>query len=168
VDSLEIRLTEARAGYLDKLGITGDLQTDIIDKIEGWGDLSRIANIDTSGLSSLGETMDTISRAVDSAIADINRVAAMNDELKGPGVMAVAIESISGRVAIIAEKLGEISQVQGLKIDEVYKNFEEQSIDVDYLKNKIMEIKAMVEVQKDINEAEGDEPIVKSWLEFKK
>jgi len=92
----------------------------------------------------------------------------MNDELKGPGVMAVAIESISGRVAIIAEKLGEISQVQGLKIDEVYKNFEEQSIDVDYLKNKIMEIKAMVEVQKDINEAEGDEPIVKSWLEFKK
>jgi len=165
VDSLETRLTATRAGYLDKLGITGDLQLDVIDKLEGLGDMGRMSSIDVSGLSSLGETVIAISGAVTSVMTDINRIAAMSDRLKGLKVTAVSIESISDRVSILAERLDEISKIQGVKIEKMYDTSEEQSNDVDYLKNKTIEIKGLVELTQEILSRTGDEPIVKSWLE---
>ena len=59
----------------------------------------------------------------------------------------------------------EYSKKQGLQIEEMYNMSEDQSTNLDYVKNKTLEIKALVELQKEIIEREGDAPIVKSWLE---
>ena len=61
--------------------------------------------------------------------------------------------------------LDEISKIQGVKIEKMYDTSEEQSNDVDYLKNKTIEIKGLVELTQEILSRTGDEPIVKSWLE---
>ncbi|MBU3933558.1 MAG: hypothetical protein KKH11_02685, partial [Candidatus Omnitrophica bacterium] len=73
--------------------------------------------------------------------------------------------AIYAELEIATEKLKKINEDQGIKIERMYDLSEEQSTDVGYIKNKTLEIKALVELSQEILARESDEPIVKFWLE---
>jgi len=84
---------------------------------------------------------------------------------KTEGLATDATDAIYKQLEVATNKLREINEGQGIKIEKMYDLSEEQAGDTDYIKNKTLEIKALVELSQDILSKTDDAPIVKSWLE---
>jgi hypothetical protein len=127
--------------------------------------VSKLSKLDPEALESMGagiesaiDVIDTISGVVE----ELGSLSGAMDELSSTEY----IESIREQINAVAEKMREFSKEQGLKIEEMFDISEEQFQNIDYIRNKTQEIKAMIELQKEILERGSDEPVSKSWLEL--
>ena len=118
---------------------------------------------DTNQLGALNSKVMEINTFVSRMADSIDGLSALSEKTK---IMADdTISSIYNQLEIASQKLKEINDGQGIKIKEVYDLTEEQAVNTEYIKNKALEIKALVELSQDILSRTSDEPIVKSWLE---
>jgi len=127
--------------------------------------VSKLSTLDPEALESIGSDIDSaigIISTVSEAVEDLTMLKGVMDDFSGSGY----IDNIREQINIVAEKMREFSKEQGLKIEEMFDISEEQFQHIDYIRNKTQEIKAMVELQKEILERGSDEPVTTSWLEL--
>ncbi|MCF7887302.1 MAG: hypothetical protein K9L71_02685, partial [Candidatus Omnitrophica bacterium] len=126
--------------------------------------MGQVSSIDVQSLSNLGETLESVSGVITNAMSNIDELSAVSDKLKD--FAASASRTIYEQLANAAEQLENINAEMGIKINQMLELSEYQSGEVDYVRNKTIEIQKAVEIQKDILQREGDKPITKSWLEM--
>ncbi len=125
--------------------------------------MARVEDIDMDQIKKLSESMKTINQTIDSIIDNIDELSSLSGKLEK--LTVTTTETIYKELSLVSEKMKEFSKKQGLKLEEMYSISEEQSTNVDYIKNKTLEIKALVELSQDILSRRSDEPIVKTWME---
>ena len=125
--------------------------------------MGQVADIDTSNIQELSKNMDAVNNVVSTIVNSIDELTSLSGKLEE--FTNTTVQSIYQQLSAAAEKMKEFSKTQGLKIEEMYKLSEDQSMNVEYLKNKTLEIKALIELQKEILEKKSDLPVTKTWLE---
>ena len=124
---------------------------------------AQLMNIDTDQIEMLSGRIAEIGTFITKIIASMDEVAGLSARVKE--LTDKTIKAIYEQLEATTKKLKEINENQGIKIEKMYDLSEEQATDVDYIKNKTLEIRALVELSQDILSRGSDEPIVKSWLE---
>ena len=125
--------------------------------------MGKMAGIDTDQIKMLIPHLAGIDALITNIIAgmdELTGISTKTEELTEKVVVAIYSE-----LSIAAEKLKEINEGQGIEIEKMYEISESLSTDIDYIRNKALEIKAMVELSQEILSRTKDKPIVKSWLE---
>ena len=125
--------------------------------------MGQVSGIDTDEIGAASGAIAEANAAISSVMEDIKGLSSLSDEIKG--ITEETIGAIYDSLSAVTEKLKAIGKDQGLKIEEMYDLSEDQADNVGYIKNKTSEIKAMVELQKEIIERENDQPITKSWFQ---
>ncbi len=124
---------------------------------------ATLQGIDTDELGGLSVRVADINTYVSQMVSTIDKLSALKE--KTTDLATDASDVIYKQLEVATQKLKEINEGQGIKIEKMYDLSEEQSVDTDYIKNKALEIKALVELSQDILEKTDDTPIMKSWLE---
>ena len=155
---------ETTKGTLDGINIEV-ISTDLEDiSTTATTTMAKLANIDTDQISAFSASVGLINTVISSMINNIDELAGLSSKL---GELAEkTTTTIYKELQLATEKLQEINEGQGVKIERMYELSEEQSTDVDYIKNKTLEIKALTELTQQIIERGSDEPIVKTWMEL--
>jgi len=154
---------EVSTGTLDGMNIEV-IQTDLDDISSALTTATAtLTGIDTDELGGLSAKMSDVNAFVSRMVSSVDELTALKS--KTEDLAAGASDAIYKQLEIATQKLKEINDGQGIKIEKMYDLSEEQATDTDYIKNKTLEIKALVELSKDILSKTDDKPIVKSWLE---
>jgi hypothetical protein len=154
---------EDTQGTLDGINIEV-ISTDLEDiSTTATTTMAQLSSIDTETINTLGTSIEEVNSVVGKIVGNIDELASLSTKVKELADKTTA--TIYEELELAAEKLEEINEGQGLKIERMYELSEDQSTDVDYIKNKTLEIKALVELSQEILSRESDEPIVKTWME---
>ena len=124
---------------------------------------ATMAGIDTDELGMMSSKVAEINAFVSKMVSSVDSLSELRT--KTEGLATDATDAIYKQLEVATNKLREINEGQGIKIEKMYDLSEEQAGDTDYIKNKTLEIKALVELSQDILSKTDDAPIVKSWLE---
>ncbi len=120
-------------------------------------DLDRLGDVSESIAASM-EILSTISLVME----NLARLGRTIEDLPD----RTDIESISQQVRMVSETMREVSRIQGLRIEKMFEVSEEQFQSVTSIRNKVEEVKVLVELQQEILEQDSDEPVIRSWLEI--
>ncbi|MFH1777438.1 MAG: hypothetical protein ABH952_07780 [Candidatus Omnitrophota bacterium] len=88
---------------------------------------------------------------------------------QGSGTGTGTDEQLSGyydTVAKIEENVKGLGELKNYKLEELHSLSEEQTGDIKKLRNKVMELKNMLELNKKLLENIGTQPVVQSWFEW--
>jgi hypothetical protein len=155
---------EETEGTLDGINIEV-ISTDLEDLADtASSSLARIMTLDTSQLSLLTPAITEINNVVSGILDNIDELSELSKKVSDLADKTSVV--IYKQLEAAMHKLREINEGQGLKLEAMYELSEEQATDVDYIKNKTLEIKALVELSKELIAAESEEPIVKTWMEL--
>ncbi|MDD5643966.1 MAG: Ig-like domain-containing protein [bacterium] len=124
---------------------------------------SKLANIDTDEFGNLATSVDEINSVITKIISNIDEITSLSAQVKDLADKTTG--AVYDQLEIAMAKLREINEGQGLKIEKMFDLSEDHADNMDYIKNKTLEIKALVELSQDILSRSSDEPIVKTWLE---
>ncbi|MCK5493897.1 MAG: hypothetical protein KAJ14_12370, partial [Candidatus Omnitrophica bacterium] len=154
---------EEGRGTLD--GINIDVISTDLEQIDANASTftSKISSMDSDEISVASEAITEANVVISLLMKDIEDSGFLSEDIKG--LTEEDIEAIYDSLSIVIERLKVIGEEQGFRIDEMYALSEGQVIDIDYIKNKTLEIKAMIELQEEIIEREEDLPVSKSWFE---
>ncbi|MCF7887476.1 MAG: hypothetical protein K9L71_03585, partial [Candidatus Omnitrophica bacterium] len=125
--------------------------------------MGQVAGLDIQNLEDVGETLEGVSGVITNVMSNIDELSAVSSKLKD--FVGSASRTIYEQLANAAEQLENINSEMGIKINQMLELSEYQADEVNYIRNKTIEIQKAVEIQKDILQREGDKPITKSWLE---
>ena len=154
---------ESTLGTLDGINIEV-ITTDLEDiSATATTTMAQLMDIDTDQMELLSTSITDINKVISGIIGNIDELAELSTKVSE--LADKTSEAIYGELEVAMEKLKEINEGQGIKIEEMYEMSEDQSTDVDYIKNKALEIKALVELSQEILTRTSDEPIVKTWME---
>ncbi|MEA3561002.1 MAG: hypothetical protein U9R31_04440, partial [Candidatus Omnitrophota bacterium] len=126
--------------------------------------MGQVAGIDTDALDLAGMTISEANTTISSVMDDIKNLSSLTEEMAGL-TDEKAIKAIFDSLSAVADRLREISRSQGLKIEEIYDISEAQATNLDYIKSKTLEIRALVELSQEILNRGSDEPVTKTWME---
>jgi len=152
--------TEATLDGITMQVVSADLESIASDTTTT---MAKLMDIDTDEISRLGMHVDRINTVIAGITGSMDELSEISDKVKE--LSQETTDAIYAQLEVATEKLKEINEGQGIKIEKMYDLSEEQSSDVDYIRNKTLEIKALVELSQEILSREGDEPIVKTWME---
>ncbi|MCK9555386.1 Ig-like domain-containing protein [bacterium] len=124
---------------------------------------AQLSNIDTDELGSLTTSVNEINSVITRIISNIDELTNLSAQVKD--LTDKTTGAIYDQLEVAMSKLREINEGQGVKLERMYDMSEDQSTDVDYIRNKTLEIKSLVELSQDILSRTNDEPIVKTWME---
>ena len=140
--------------------ISTDLEQITADTTTAMG---LISGIGTDEIDAASAGIAEANAVINSIMEDIKDSSFLSEDIKG--LSEEAIGDFYDSLSVVIEKLKVIGEDQGFRIDEMYDLSEDKAIDLDYIKNKTLEIKAMIELQEEIIEREEDLPVSKSWFE---
>jgi hypothetical protein len=127
--------------------------------------MGQLASIDTTKMSDLSANIAVVSDSIEGMVGTINdlsEISSMGDELSSltENIKSTLFEELGA----VSEKMKDISEKQGLKVDKILEVSESGQDNIDYIKNRTLEVKAMTEINKEILEKQAEQPITKSWL----
>jgi hypothetical protein len=127
--------------------------------------MGQLANIDTAKMSDLSANIAVVSDSIEGMVGTINdlsQIGSLGDELSSltENIKSALFEELG----VVSEKMKDISEKQGLKVDKILEVSEAGQDNIDYIKNRTLEVKAMTEINKEILEKQAEQPITKSWL----
>jgi len=125
--------------------------------------MRKLSGIDTDQIEMFTARVAEINTVIANTIASMDELAGMSTAVKK--LAEQTIVAIYSELRIGTEKLKKINEDQGIKIEKMYDLSTEQSTDVDYIKNKTLEIRALSELTQEILSRVGNQPIVKNWME---
>ena len=154
---------ETTKGTLD--GINIEVISTDLDSIANTATttMAQLANIDTDQMELLSGSIEDINGVISRIVNNIDELAGLSAKVQD--LAGKTTEAIYEQLEIAARKLREINEGQGVKIEKMYDLSEEQSTDMDYVKNKTLEIKALTELTQAILSRTSDVPVVKTWME---
>jgi len=154
---------ESTKGTLDSINV--EVISTNLDQIasDTTSTMAQLANIDTDEMETLSSSIEDINSVIGRIIGSVDELAGLSAKVKE--LAGDTTSAIYDQLAVASEKLEEINKGQGVKIEEMYDLSEEQADEMDYVKNKTLEIKALTELTQDILSRTNDVPIVKTWME---
>ncbi|MFC1631102.1 hypothetical protein ACFL2I_00945, partial [Candidatus Omnitrophota bacterium] len=148
--------------------ITMNVQTSDIQTI--GEDLSattaQMFGMDIS-LRELLDRMSYVETIMLSVFGSMDEYDALTDgQGEGKGKMTgQATDELYSQVSDVAASLAEVSDQQGVNFKTMYEISESQSDNFVYLRNKALEVRALMEINREMLERSSDQPIIKSWFE---
>ena len=89
----------------------------------------------------------------------------------GSSEAAAAAEKIAALFAVLqelSEKIQALGGTEGLDVDKLYEMSEARANDLEYIRNKTQELKAMLELNRRMLETGAqDQVIIQVWMEFR-
>ena len=81
-----------------------------------------------------------------------------------PGEFDVTVAA--AQLANVAERLKTMATEKGYHFDSLYEMAETQATDMQTVRNRVVELKSLLEVQRAILEQNLNQPIIKTWFEL--
>jgi hypothetical protein len=86
---------------------------------------------------------------------------------KDTGGSTLALESVSSKLSYMAGQIEQFSKETGINLEKLYNVSEDKKNDILYLKNKTLELKAAVDLSKQMVDNIANKPITRTWYEYK-
>ena len=74
-------------------------------------------------------------------------------------------KALSDQVAEMAERIKALTTEKGYRFDSLFELTETQATDVKTVRNRVEELKALIELQRIILEQKVNQPVMKTWFE---
>ncbi|MFH0924245.1 MAG: LamG-like jellyroll fold domain-containing protein [bacterium] len=135
---------------------------------------SKISSVmgTTSSLGNLRKTIELLDEqisGIDEALSKINLkvdTSAIEGIVKEVGKLQESnLNNVFNSLKAMSEKIRGLGGTEGYSLDDLYSVTQEKGNDVKYLKNKTIELKKMLELNKELLEEGQEEPIIKTWME---
>jgi len=154
---------EASKGTLD--GINIEVITTDLDSLANTATttMAQLTNIDTDQMEMLSGSVADVNGVISRIVGSIDELAGLSSKVKD--LASDTTTAIYDQLEIASKKLEEINKGQGVKIEKMYDLSEDQADEMDYVKNKTLEIKALTELTQSILSRTNDAPVVKTWME---
>lgn len=155
--------SEATNGVIDALTITV-IKTSL-EQI--YNQISAVLGT-TAGITDLKQAANELSSQfslVETALGKIGK-----DSLnagKDTSGSASALESVSSKLSYMAGQIEQFSKETGINLEKLYNVSEDKKDDILYLKNKTLELKAAVDLSKQMVDNIANKPITRTWYEYK-
>lgn len=167
VDQAKSKITDVDTGVADvasAFGAAKDAGSAIL------GQLSDVS-LDVSAIDAVGGTLTEVSAKITSLSTQfaVMEAAMTGIDLAGFGQSIVRMDVIYSNLVNMAAKVKEMNMLHVQGWDDVFDISQEQSTDMQYLKNKTRELKAIMEINKKLMEnvvQEKHEPVTQTWFEF--
>ena len=159
---------ESTRGTLEGISvqvISTDLQQIGNAAVTTMSQVTKLSKLDPEAIEAMGASMASVTGVINTVSSTLDELAKLGgamDELTASS----NVDNIRDQIISVIEKMKTFSAEQGLKIDEMFDISDVQFQNIDSIRNKTEEIKALIELQKEILERRNDEPVVKSWLEI--
>lgn len=122
----------------------------------------------TSGLNNFTKLADTLNSqfaVIESALGKISKD--LVDQVKEVAGSATDINSVYMQLVNIGRELKKVSTEQNVSLEKLLEVNEEKKNDMNYLKNKTQELKAVVDVNQKMIDNLANKPVTQTWFEFK-
>jgi hypothetical protein len=122
----------------------------------------------TSGLNNFTKLADTLNSqfaVIESAIGKISKD--LVDQVKEVAGSATDINSVYMQLVNIGRELKKVSTEQNVSLEKLLEVNEEKKGDMNYLKNKTQELKAVMDVNQKMIDNMANKPVTQTWFEFK-
>ncbi len=155
--------SESTYGSLDAM-IISVIRSDIEDVA---GQVSAVLGT-TSGLNNFTKLADTLNSqfaVIESAIGKISKD--LVDQVKEVAGSATDINSVYMQLVSIGKELKKVSSEQNVSLEKLLEVNEEKKGDMNYLKNKTQELKAVMDVNQKMIDNMANKPVTQTWFEFR-
>lgn len=99
-----------------------------------------------------------------------NKLLEVQKEIGYRGKPAIPSDSISATVyetlKVMSERLETVAGSEGCGLCNIFKLEKEQAGDIDYLKNKLLELRALLDANKLLIDKAANQPVIKTWFEW--
>ncbi|MCK5580517.1 MAG: hypothetical protein KAJ18_04510, partial [Candidatus Omnitrophica bacterium] len=162
--------SESTLGTADSMTITV-LTTDLTEISSSLDTVSAT----TAGLGDLGDDLNKIAAIPEQLGVQVNMIEASLSKISGDltekvqeaasavGDLEVVYEQLSG----LSEQIKELGATDGIDLEKVYEVSKERMADIDYLKNKTEELKALIELSQKMIDNVANQPVTQTWFEFR-
>jgi hypothetical protein len=155
--------SETTKGTMDALTITV-LKTDIEDIS---GQVSAVLGTTTSisGLKSVADSLNSQFSIIETALTKVGKD--LVKEVKEAVSSATALESVYTQLSNVAKEIKAMGGDSGINLEKLYEVSSEKKDDLNYLKNKTQEMKAVIELNQKMVDNIANKPITQTWYEYK-
>ncbi|MBU1122132.1 MAG: hypothetical protein KKF54_05525, partial [Candidatus Omnitrophica bacterium] len=154
--------SESTQGTTDAMLLTSanyDLQDVAASTSAVLGQISR-----QSTLSAAAENISVKFSSIDTILSKLNtNIATRTTAITNTGTDMEFIYAKLKEISGVVKELG----VSGPSLEKIYEVTESKKYNIEYLKNKTQELKAMMDISKKMIERMSDDPVIQSWLETK-
>jgi len=119
-----------------------------------------------SGLQKVADSMNSQFSIIETALSKVGKD--LLKDVKDAVGSATALESVSTQLSSIAKQVKQISGETGINLEKLYKVSVDKKSDILYLKNKTQELKAAMELTKQMADNIANKPITQTWYEYKR
>jgi surface protein len=126
--------------------------------------MGQVAGIDTEKLGSLASVVGEVSNIMSDMVGNVGELSQLGGVVDK--LSKQISENIYSQLDSVVEKIKEINEGQGIKIEKMYDLSKGQSGDINYVKNKTQEVKALAEVTEKVVTRTSDQPITTTWMEL--
>jgi len=167
VGDYTIVCSERTYGTMDAMVITAtttDLET-------VSGDVSAVLG-SVTGVRDVVSTVSALEAALTIVEQNVTRAAeALAGADLGSEAAAAAAEKIAALFGVLqelSEKIKALGGTEGLDVDRLYDMSQERANDIEYIRNKTQELKAMLQLnRKMLEDTAKDQCIIQVWMEFR-
>ncbi|MFH1798444.1 MAG: hypothetical protein ABH844_03770, partial [Candidatus Omnitrophota bacterium] len=162
IGEFAIICSESTLGTVDALNITV-VRQDIADVA---GNVAAVLGV-TSGLGNVEGVVGGVSSQMTVLRAALNKISQeISSTVAEAQIGAASIESVHSTLAQLGAKMQEMSSIKDLGLEKLYEVEAGKKEDMNYIKNKTQELKALMELNQKMMDNVANEPITQLWYEY--
>jgi len=119
-----------------------------------------------SGLKQVADAMNSQFSILETALSKVGKD--LLKDVKDASSSASALESVYNQLTTMAKSVKQITGETGMNLEKLYQVSADKKNDMIYLKNKTQQMKAAVELTKQMTDNLANKPITQTWYEYKK
>jgi len=136
-----------------------------IDEIAGQVSAVLGSTSGISGLTGVADTINTQFSLLDKALGTLSeKITSKVAETKS---VVSDLESVYNQLVSLSGQIKSLGGATGINLEKLYEVSKDKKNDINYLKNKALELKATMEMNQKMLENAAKKPIVQTWFEFK-
>jgi hypothetical protein len=155
--------SEAENGTLDAM-IISVIKTDLE---QVYNQVSAVMG-NTSGLSSLSNVADGLNSQFGMIEAALSKVGKdMGKRVQDAVGSATAFDSLFSQISGLAKQIKNMGGDTGVNLEKLYQVSSDKKEDINYLKNKTQELRAVMDLNQKMIQNISEKPVVQRWYEYK-
>jgi len=122
----------------------------------------------TSGLSSLSNVADGLNSQFGMIEAALSKVGKdMGKRVQDAVGSATAFDSLFSQISGLAKQIKNMGGDTGVNLEKLYQVSSDKKEDINYLKNKTQELRAVMDLNQKMIQNISEKPVVQRWYEYK-